>query len=640
MLKFVTINSSTGFLLPSCMFHRGGICTSRNMQLLQIRYSLQTQIMLKNRDDDLTATINTIGDPLQVHSTTPQWSKQELLKQVEDLLQCNKKELERVYRTNKKSLSTIVSKTITDNISLLLSRGVTGKTIINFPKILSADTDDVANKLTVLEKFKDLKDINHVLPLLSVPSDALEKIVEISQSENIEHGNRIYFMNAKTGIDCEIISRYFATNIRIYKVSMAKFKSNLDYCLQQMEPLDVVKHLSILAYAGSSIGERLQMLKNSSLPKVKPWMIRAPGVVLEKSFDEAIEKGIDLKFKDPLSEVWFDNHVLKKVEVLLDCNEEEAKTIHKTCKSSATFLENIELMKEMNVRKETILKIPVVLTLNRKELSEKLAALAQLKGVRDMNDVIPLCMLKPYQVKKIVNGLNNEELENGNNRIYHFADKAAVSPFHVAERFARRTFMFRIPKDCYLQNLDLLLENMNHEDVLGDLWAFKYSPAVVAERIDRAKNVPGKKVMPWMVRCPDVVLEKSLRLTKESGDVLGENQSIVEYLCQRLGFSRDVTNSIILKCPSVRNVRITKVKNVIDYLLNELDYNPYDIALNPRILMHSLQTTRKRMEQLKEIGCRPYSLVIVCKSKRQYELFIKEWLATNERKKKIAASNC
>lgn len=499
--------------------------------------------------------------------------------------------------------------------------------------------DELSAKLDCLKNFKDLEDINHLVPFLNVQQDFLEKVVEISQNETIEHGNRIYYLRAKTGADVETIARYFATSIRVYKVAVEKFQQNLNYCLQHLEPKDVVKHLSLLAYASSSIVERLRMLKNSPLQKIKPWMVRVPNLALEKSFEKVIEKGADPSFEDPLTEVWFENHVLKRMESMLECTEEEAKTCYDACKGAVSLLENVEQLLEKQIGKDTVLQNPAVLVAKKEELATKLQTLSTLKGLRDLNDMIPLCTLKPYQLTRIVNTMNNEWLPNESNRIYHFADKTGLPAAEVATQFARRTFMFRIPKESFMENLDQFIAHMDSEDVLADLWAFKYSPAVVSERIARAKEVRGKKLMPWMVRCPDTVLEKSLQLTKENGELLGENETIVEYFGKRLGFDRDVTNSIFLKTPSVKNVRVTKVKKVIDYLLEELDYTPHDIALNPRILMHSLQTTKKRMEQLRDIGCRPRSLIIVCKSQRQYDLFVKEWQEAKERRKKALASS-
>ncbi|XP_055643160.1 uncharacterized protein LOC129779610 [Toxorhynchites rutilus septentrionalis] len=636
MFRFAVIVKCSDFLPLYPYYHRGVSCALLSIGQFQYRYGFRTMTSLQNRDDDLTPVMN----PLEFRSATTLWSKQVFFNRITDLLHYNKDDLERIYKMNKKSLSEIFPRTITANITSLLSKGVTESSIKSFPKILAFNSNELFEKLTVLGNLKDLKDINHVVPLLSVSLDVLERVVEISQCEDIEHGNRIYFLNAKTGVDCETIARYFATNIRIYRISLEKFRSNLDYCLQHLEPLDVVKNLFVLAFASSSLDERLQMLKNTPLQQVKPWMIAVPGLVLKRSFDKAVNKGVDLKFENRLTEIWYDYHVLGKIENALGCNEDEAKIVYEGCQKTVSFLENIEFLKGMNIRKDTIVRIPEVLTLERKDLAEKLAILTKLKGLRDLNDMIPLCMLKVGDFEQIVCTLNSEGLEHGTNRIYHFADKAAANPTDVAIHFSRRTFIFHIPQKYYLQKLDLFLRHMDCKDIFGDMWVFKCSLKTAAKRIAKMRQeTPDRKIMPWMVRSPDIPLERTLQLTKENNAALGGNESIMGYFCQRLGFERKVVNTIVAKYPSIRNVRVTKAKQMLDYLLEELDYTPHEIALTPKILKHNLETIRERIDQLKEMGCRPRSLAIVCASKRRYSLFLEELLASKNLKKKVSTAD-
>ncbi|XP_050077294.1 transcription termination factor, mitochondrial [Anopheles maculipalpis] len=571
-----------------------------------------------------------------ISAATALWRKEELLSRLQSLLNCSHGQTEKLYKANRKALRIFAPKLLTDNIELLRANGIEDKFIYDNPRVLSTPTDELSTKLKLLRELPAVDDSKMLTPFLKASLKSIQRMIDVAKQEKIAGGNRINYISERTGTEVRTVIKFFATNIRVYRIALDKFIANLDLCLKHLEPAHVVRHLSVLAYAPASIRERLKALENSPLEKIKPWMVRVPEIALGKSFEAVIEKGRQPVFKDSVTGAWFETYVLKRMESLLGCTEETSREIYEKCKGSVHLVENIEFLLEKGVLAETIVKHATILMVKREDLQQKIATLGTLQCLRNLNDVIPLCVLKAYQLRKIVTNLNNEQLGPVNtNRIYYFSDSTGFSPGEVTEQFARRTFMFRVPKDSFLANLKLFLEHMNREDILADLWAFKYSPGIVAERIARAKEVRGKKLMPWMVRCPDVVLEKSLQLTKESGALLGENETIVEYFCKRLGLNREVANSIILKAPSVRNVRITKVKKVIDYLLDELDYNPNDIALNPRILMHSLQTTKKRMAQLKEIGCRPKSLIIVCKSQRQYDLFVKEWMDSKERKKKM-----
>ncbi|XP_049301358.1 transcription termination factor, mitochondrial [Anopheles funestus] len=621
MLKWLQFVPKTYIVFATRNFYIGAIDGGL------LRHAFRTEDANK---DDLPLLDDSIS------AATALWRKEELLLRLKSLLNCSHEQTEKLYKANRKALRIFAPKLLTDNIELLRANGIEDKFIYENPRVLSTPTGELATKLKLLQELPAVEDCKMLSPFLKASLKSIQRMVDVAKQETIPGGNRINYISERTGTEVPMVIKFFATNIRVYRITLDKFISNLNICLEHFEPAHVMRHLSVLAYAPASIKERLQALENSPLEKIKPWMVRVPDIALGKSFEAVIEKGRQPVFKDSVTSTWFETYVLKRVESLLGCSEETSREIYEKCNGSVYLVDNIEFLLDKGVLAETITKQATILMTKREDLQQKINTLGTLQCLRNLNDVIPLCVLKTYQLKKIVNNLNNEQLGSINtNRIYYFSENIGFKPSEVAEQFARRTFMFRVPKDSFLANLKLFLEHMNREDILADLWAFKYSPGVVAERIARAKEVRGKKLMPWMVRCPDVVLEKSLQLTKDSGALLGENETIVEYFCKRLGFDREVANSIIIKTPSVRNVRITKVKKVIDYLLDELDYKPNDIALNPRILMHSLQTTKKRMAQLKEIGCRPKSLIIVCKSQRQYDMFVKEWIASKERKKKI-----
>lgn len=60
----------------------------------------------------------------------------------------------------------------------------------------------------------------------------------------------------------------------------------------------------------------------------------------------------------------------------------------------------------------------------------------------------------------------------------------------------------------------------------------------------------------------------------------------------------------------------------MDYLLGQ-GFSAYHIAQAPKILSHSLQTTKERLEEIKALGLSTNSLVILCKSKKEYAKHLK-----------------
>ena len=75
------------------------------------------------------------------------------------------------------------------------------------------------------------------------------------------------------------------------------------------------------------------------------------------------------------------------------------------------------------------------------------------------------------------------------------------------------------------------------------------------------------------------------------------------------------------------------MKDIFDFLIIEEKYKPFEIANNIRILCHSLQTTKARLDKLRQHGCRPTSLVVVCKSQTEFNKFLKSWIDQREGKK-------
>jgi hypothetical protein len=120
--------------------------------------------------------------------------------------------------------------------------------------------------------------------------------------------------------------------------------------------------------------------------------------------------------------------------------------------------------------------------------------------------------------------------------------------------------MFDISFDMLVENLNIQLEyNVAPINILRDLWAFKYLPKSVRTRLDRAKKAQKEKIMPWMVRCPEPVLAKSLQLSVDERNLLGDMEGVVEYLSERLGYDVETTRAIAMKHEAVLNVRVTKV---------------------------------------------------------------------------------
>ncbi|XP_032289011.1 transcription termination factor, mitochondrial isoform X3 [Drosophila virilis] len=288
--------------------------------------------------------------------------------------------------------------------------------------------------------------------------------------------------------------------------------------------------------------------------------------------------------------------------------------------------ETLDTLMLEGVSKHSFLEYPWLLVLDLKRLGLKLQLIKSMH-VRDINHFVPFLRLTVPRLRKLVSALNAESSElPQKNRVYYISEKLDVSPEIVTKYLSKRLFILEMPYEMFEKNLQHMIHyNVSPINILKDLWAFRYTPKSVELRLERAQRAKKDKIMPWMVRCPEPILQRSLKLSLDELKVLGKFSSVVEYVAHRLGFTVSETKAIMDRHPQVHTVRVTKIKEVLDYLLDEAKFTRFEIAQVPRILCHSLKTTRQRVEELASFGCRPSSLVILCRSRREYAKFLQQW---------------
>ncbi|XP_017151476.1 transcription termination factor, mitochondrial [Drosophila miranda] len=300
-------------------------------------------------------------------------------------------------------------------------------------------------------------------------------------------------------------------------------------------------------------------------------------------------------------------------------------SVHRSYRSRSLTM-TLDLLELEGVSKRSFVEYPWLLSLDNKRLQLKLELIKSM-NIRDLNHFVPFLRLTVPRLRKLVSALNAEmKTIPQQNRVYYISESLQVSPEIVTKYLSKRLFILEMPYEMFEKNLQHMIDyNVSPINILKDLWAFRYTPRSVQLRLERAKRAKKDKIMPWMVRCPELILQRSLKLSLDELQVLGKHSSVVEYLGHRLGFSVSETKVIMDRHPQVHTVRVTKIKEVLDYLLDEAKFSRFEIAQVPRILCHSLKTTQARVEELKSHGCRPSSLVILCRSRREYEKFLEHW---------------
>lgn len=157
----------------------------------------------------------------------------------------------------------------------------------------------------------------------------------------------------------------------------------------------------------------------------------------------------------------------------------------------------------------SILENVHVLSSPMKTIAIKLPLL-HVQRPRDINDFVPLLRGSVQRLNKM-RKLTAMEVDclPGGHRVYYLAGRLELEPRIVAQHLSTHLFMFDLPIEQLIENLDVQLKyNVAPINILRDPWAFRYSNRSIELRLDRATEGHKDKLMPWMVRCPETILAK------------------------------------------------------------------------------------------------------------------------------------
>lgn len=111
------------------------------------------------------------------------------------------------------------------------------------------------------------------------------------------------------------------------------------------------------------------------------------------------------------------------------------------------------------------------------------------------------------------------------------------------------------------------------------------------------------------------------------------NNSLTEYLSQKLKCSIEEANYIITKLPALKAKSVKKIDEIITYLY-EFQFKPIQICVSPKILLHSVDTVKKRVQELQKEGVHIDNLNILIKTQKKYAVYYNKLVSTNKKKLK------
>lgn len=306
---------------------------------------------------------------------------------------------------------------------------------------------------------------------------------------------------------------------------------------------------------------------------------------LQHKVDESIKKVPSAPIRRRIKNLSEEN--LKQVtryQKKLNCTEEEAfkildknKTLSKI--PPQTLRRNTEILARFKVKDSTIIsnawllefpfsKLTQHYSYDRiiinfyflGELKDKLRLIEKLKP-REFEDFVPLIRLPSADLTRLQHSFKQDkETVPETNRIYFFSKRLNVEPAIVAKYFSTHMFMFSLDLNLLEEILNIMIEfEVPSDRILRDLWAFKYDPKLIRERLKRCQETEKGNLKPWMIRCTEDILERSLALTQEKKNVLGKN-TLVEYLSQRLNVESSEMERLIEKQKALAVSKASKVK--------------------------------------------------------------------------------
>lgn len=107
-----------------------------------------------------------------------------------------------------------------------------------------------------------------------------------------------------------------------------------------------------------------------------------------------------------------------------------------------------------------------------------------------------------------------------------------------------------------------------------------------------------------------------LKRRQDNREILG-SASLTEYLSTKLDCTEDQAKYLVSKMPALRTKSLRTISDIINFLYSK-GFQAHHIYRVPKILVHSVETTKKRLEKIENEGIKIDSLYMLTKSQTQF----------------------
>ncbi|KAL3282919.1 hypothetical protein HHI36_006077 [Cryptolaemus montrouzieri] len=306
-------------------------------------------------------------------------------------------------------------------------------------------------------------------------------------------------------------------------------------------------------------------------------------------------------------------NIIRNVQSLLDISYIKALNIvnenTKLVERNTQFLtENYAILKENGIDNRIIMKYPMLLGVPF--LDEAVRDLKTLPY--PLSDTIVLSGLVKPKLDKLINSYKKQD-----DKIELLSKSLQIPPDEVCETLYNRDFLISRNSEALGELLKLITDvGIPMEELRKDLWVLKYSAEKVRLRLNLIKDLNIDLPKPWMIRSPISVIENYARRRTDNREILG-NDSLVEYLSKKLECTEAQAKYLIDRIPALTTKKLRTLSDIINFLYSK-GFEPYHIIRVPKILVHSVETIKSRLEQLEKAGVRVESLYIFIKTQKQF----------------------